>query len=49
MIIVLFVAGDQDACHCRGFVRHLLVASADLQRPTVHLPRNQQVRITQIA
>jgi hypothetical protein len=43
--MTLFVAGDQDACHCRGSVRPLLATSADLQRATVHLPRNQSVRI----
>lgn len=43
-VFFMFVAGYQDACHSRGSVRTLLAPAADLQRSTVHLPRNQSVR-----
>jgi len=45
IISVVFVAGDQDACHRCGSVRPLLAATADLQRTAVHLSTNQSVRI----
>jgi hypothetical protein len=47
MIVILFVSGDQDAGDCGRPIRPLLASSADLQRPSVHLPRNQSVSIGQ--